>query len=69
MKTVILMAYICSSPAMDNCTVWNEGEWAGAAAAVYCTVERDLAEASVLPGQFIRYECVATSENHELAMD
>lgn len=69
MNTVILMAYVCLSPAMDNCSVWNEGEWTGAAAAVYCTAERDLAEASVPPRQFIRYECVSHSENHELVVD
>ena len=51
---------------MDNCSVWQEKRWTGAAAPVYCTAERDLAEASVLPNQFIRYEC-ETVETEQVA--
>jgi hypothetical protein len=46
---------------MDNCTVWQEGKWIGPAAPVYCTAERDLAEASTPPGLFVRYECESIS--------
>ena len=57
MSITVLLVYICTSAAMDKCSIWQEGSWTGAAAPIYCTVERDLAEASVLPNQFIRYEC------------
>ena len=66
MNITILLAYICTSAAMDNCSVWQEKRWTGAAAPVYCTAERDLAEASVLPNQFIRYEC-ETVETEQVA--
>lgn len=66
MNITILLAYICTSAAMDSCSVWQEGRWTGAAAPIYCTVERDLAEASVLPNQFIRYEC-KTVETEQVA--
>ena len=57
----ILLAFVCTSAAMDNCSVWQEGKWIGPAAPVYCTAERDLAERRLLPGQFIRYECESIS--------
>jgi hypothetical protein len=57
----VLLAFICTSAAMDNCTVWQEGKWIGPAAPVYCTAERDLAEASTPPGLFVRYECESIS--------
>ncbi len=66
MTISVLLVYLCTSAAMDNCSVWQEGSWTGAAAPVYCTVERDLAEASVLPNQFIRYEC-ETVETEQVA--
>lgn len=62
----VLLAFICTSAAMDNCTVWQEAKWIGPAAPVYCTAERDVAEASVLPNQFIRYEC-ETVETEQVA--
>lgn len=66
MSITVLLVYICTSAAMDNCSVWQEGSWTGAAAPVYCTVERDLAEIKVLPNQFIRYEC-ETVETEQVA--
>ena len=57
----VLLAFICTSAAMDNCTVWQEGKWIGPAAPVYCTAERDVAERRVLPGRFVRYECESIS--------
>jgi len=66
MTVTVLVVYLCTSAAMDNCSVWQEGSWTGAAAPIYCTVERDLAEASVLPNQFIRYEC-KTVETEQVA--
>lgn len=66
MTVTILVVYLCTSAAMDSCSVWQEGRWTGAAAPIYCTVERDLAEASVLPNQFIRYEC-KTVETEQVA--
>lgn len=57
MSITILLAYICTSAAMDSCSVWEEKRWSGPAASVYCTAERDLAQATSLPNQFIRFEC------------
>lgn len=53
----VLLAFVCTSAAMDSCTVWEEGRWVGRASPVYCTAERDVATLRTLPGQFIRYEC------------
>jgi len=71
MNITVLLAFICTSAAMDNCTFWQEGKWTGAAAPIYCTVERDLAEVSSSPDQFTRYECetitVPEEQGHEHA--
>lgn len=67
MTITILLAYVCTSSAMNSCAVKEEGRWAGAAAAVYCTAERDLATARTLPGQFIRYECESFETNEMIA--
>lgn len=67
MTITILLAYVCSSAAMDNCAVWEEGRWTGAAAPVYCTAERDVAQIRTLPGQFIRYECETYEPTAEVA--
>ena len=68
MTVTVLLVYLCTSAALDNCSVWQEGSWTGAAAPVYCTVERDLAEASVLPNQFIRYECETVKTNEAVTL-
>lgn len=57
----VLLAFVCTSELMDNCTVWQEAKWIGPAAPVYCTAERDVAERRVLPGQFVRFECESIS--------
>lgn len=57
MPVTVLLAFVCTSAAMDNCSVWQEGLWTGRAAPIYCTVERDLATVKIPPGEFIRYEC------------
>lgn len=63
----ILLVMLCSSAAMDECQVWKEAEWTGPAAPVYCTVERDVAEARLRESPlmtaatygtpFVRFEC------------
>lgn len=67
MSLTLLLAFVCTTAAMDNCSVWQEGAWAGAAAETYCTVERDLATVRLLPNQHIRYEC-ETVEADETAI-
>jgi len=67
MTITLLLAYVCTSAAMNSCSVWEEGRWTGAAAAVYCTAERDVAQIRTLPGQFIRYECEGFETNGLIA--
>lgn len=67
MTITILLAYVCTSVAMDSCSVWEEGRWTGSAAPVYCTAERDVATIRTLPGQFIRYECESFETNGMIA--
>ena len=47
---------------MDNCTVWQEGAWQGAAAPVFCTVERDVAEAE------LRAELTGRASTHLMSL-
>lgn len=63
----ILLVFVCATAQMDNCTAWQEGAWQGAAAPVFCTVERDVAEAqlraepdggaAMYGTPFVRFEC------------
>lgn len=67
MQITILLAFVCSSAAMDSCSVWEEGRWTGAAAPIYCTAERDVATIRSLPGDFTRYECETVDDPQDIA--
>ena len=63
----ILFAFVCTTAQMNDCQVWQEGAWTGAAAGVFCTVERDVAEAqlraepdgglAMYGTPYVRFEC------------
>ena len=63
----ILLVFVCATAQLDNCEVWQEGAWQGAAAPVFCSVERDVAEAhlraepdggvAMYGTPFVRFEC------------
>lgn len=67
MTITLLLAYVCTTAAMDSCSVWEEGRWTGAAAPVYCTAERDVATIRTPHDQFIRYECESFETSTEVA--
>jgi hypothetical protein len=67
MTITLLLAYVCTTAAMDSCSVWEEGRWTGSAAPIYCTAERDVATIRSSPDQFTRYECESFETGTEVA--